>query len=162
MGHNKDTLSFFPLPAPHPPLSNIPQLLFKKAVEWDNLSASPAVGIKALKEILNPPRLLEQEEISRLIEKVPDRLKALIACAVYAGLRKQELFHLRWEDVNIKTGELSVVSREAHHTKNYETRRIPMNNVLVETLRRHPRRLGIPYVFTNEKGKHYFSLLFDY
>ena len=30
-----------------------------------------------------------------------------------------------------------------------------MNNVLLEALKRHPRRLGIPYVFTNEEGKPY-------
>jgi hypothetical protein len=40
----------------------------------------------------NPPYLLEQEEVVRLLAELPDRLYALVACAVYAGLRKQELF----------------------------------------------------------------------
>ena len=33
-----------------------------------------------------------------------------------------------------------------------------MNNVLLEALKRHPRRLGTPYVFTNEEGKPYDNI----
>jgi integrase len=62
---------------------------------------------------------------------MPDHLRALVSCAVYAGLRRQELFHLRWDDINWNTGELTVASRRDHHTKNYESRRIPMNTALV-------------------------------
>lgn len=134
------------------------KLLFRKAVEWGKLEENPARGIKPLKEIPNPPRLLEQEEIVRLLEEVPDRLYALIACAVYAGLRKEELFHLRWTDINWKTVELTVASREDHHTKNYESRGIPINEPLLEALRRHPRRLGSPYVFCNRDGKTYDNI----
>ena len=97
------------------------KILFRKAVEWGKLEESPAKGIKTLKEIPNPPRLLEQEEVVRLLAEMPDHLHALVACAIYAGLRREELFHLRWADINRKTGELTVVSREEHHTKNYES-----------------------------------------
>jgi site-specific recombinase XerD len=131
------------------------KVLFRKAVEWGKLEESPAKGLKSFKEIPNPPRLLEPEEITRLLEEVPHRLKALVGCAVYAGLRKQELFYLRREDANLKTGELSVVSRREHHTKNYKTRRIPINEALDTLLRSHPRRLGSPYLFCNKDGEPY-------
>ena len=65
---------------------------------------------------------------------MPDHLKALIGCAVYAGLRKQELFHLRWENIHMKTGELRAVSRQEPHTKNRESRRIPLNKPLMQLL----------------------------
>ena len=51
-----------------------------------------------------------------------------------------------------------MISREEHHTKNYESRRIPMNVVLVEALRRHPHRLGSPYVFCNRDGETYDNI----
>ena len=35
----------------------------------------------------NPPRLLEPEEITRLLEEPPDQLRALVGVVVYAGLR---------------------------------------------------------------------------
>jgi integrase len=72
---------------------------------------------------------------------------------VYSGLRREELFHLRWED--LKAGELNVVSRQDHPTKNRESRRIPLCEPLSEALSRHPRRLGCPYVFANPAGKAY-------
>ena len=53
---------------------------------------------------------------------------------------------------------LTVVSRPDHHTKNYESRRIPMNEALVEALRQHKRDhiiVGSPYVFANRDGKPY-------
>jgi len=102
--------------------------------------------------------LLEQEEIARLLEELPGHFHALVACAVYAGLRREELFHLRWEDIDWKAGELNVVSRQEHHTKNYESRRIPMNEALMEALRRHPRRLDSPHVFCNREGQPYDNI----
>lgn len=135
------------------------KLLFRKAVEWGKIEQSPALTVKAFKEVPNPPRLLEQEEVVRLLAELPDRLYALAACAVYAGLRKQELFYLRWEDINWRKGELNVVSREEHHTKNYQSRRVPMNHSLAEALRRHPRRLESPYVFCNRQGKPYDNVV---
>jgi len=102
--------------------------------------------------------LLEQEEIARLLEELPGHFHALVACAVYAGLRREELFHLRWEDIHWKAGESNVVSRQEHHTKNYESRRIPMNEALMEALRRHPRRLDSPHVFCNREGQPYDNI----
>jgi hypothetical protein len=48
-----------------------------------------------------------------------------------------------------------VVCREEHHTKNYQSRRILMNQALAEALRRHPHRLENPYVFCNRQGESY-------
>lgn len=128
------------------------KLIFRKAVEWDKITESPARNIKTFKETPNPPRLLDEEEISRLLDEVPERLKALVACAVYAGLRKTELFQLQWKDIDFRTGELTVVSREGKRTKNNESRRIPMNDALAEALQRH-RHLKGPYVFCSSDGK---------
>ena len=64
------------------------------------LEQSPARGITAFKEKPVAPRLLEQEEIANLLARTPDHLYALVACIVYAGLRREELFYLRWEDLS--------------------------------------------------------------
>lgn len=131
------------------------KMVFRKAVEWGYLEASPARDVRIYRETPKAPRLLERGEVARLLAELPEHLQALVACAVYAGLRRAELFYLRWEDISWKTGQVAVVSRQEHHTKNYETRRIPMNDALQTALRRHPRRLGSPYVFCNAEGKPY-------
>jgi integrase len=123
--------------------------LFRKATEWEKVAENPTRSVKVFKETPEAPRLLEGEEVSRLLEEMPDHLKALVACAVYAGLRRSELFHLRWEDIDWRGGELNIISREEHPTKNYQSRRVPINALLREVLQRHPRRLDSPYVFCN-------------
>jgi integrase len=62
---------------------------------------SAAHGIRAFKEKNAVPQLLEAEEVVRFLEEVPPHFHALVACAVYAGLRRSELFYLRWEDILI-------------------------------------------------------------
>jgi integrase len=129
-----------------------------KAEAWDYISENPAAKIKVMKESPRKPRLLEPAEVAALLAEMPDHLHALVACAVYAGLRRSELFHLRWEDADLKEGELRVVSRADHPTKNRETRHIPMSAALREALTRHPHRLGSPYVFVNAEGKPYDNI----
>ncbi|MBT4497885.1 MAG: site-specific integrase, partial [Gemmatimonadetes bacterium] len=129
------------------------KVIFRKGVEWEYIEKSPAKKVKTFKEIPNPPRLLEKDEISRLLQEIPKRLKAMVACGVFAGLRSGELFHLRWEDCNFKTKEITVVSRYDHQTKNYKSRRIPMEE-LVEVLKNHEKTTS-PYVFPNEEGGPY-------
>ena len=131
------------------------KVLLRKAVEWGHIPESPARDVKTFKESPEAPRLLEAREVESLLNEMPDHLRALVSCAVYAGLRRQELFHLRWDDINWNTGELTVASRRDHHTKNYESRRIPMNTALVEALKRHPRQLGSRLVFSSREGKPY-------
>ena len=126
-----------------------------KAEAWSYITENPASKVKVMKESPKKPPLLTSEEITRLLREMPDPLHALVACALYAGLRRSELFHLRWEDVDYRAGELRVVSRTDHPTKNRETRQIPMSSALADALQRHPRRLGSPYVFANRTGKPY-------
>ena len=137
------------------------KVILRKAEEWGQLDESPARRGKAFKEKTAKQRLLEVDEIARLLEEVPAHFHALVTCAVYAGLRRAELFHLRWEDIRWKTGELTVASRREHHTKNYESRRIPMNQALIQALRTHKREhivVGNPYVFSNPEGKPYTDI----
>ena len=119
---------------------------------------NPTISVKTAKESPKKQRLLEADEIARLLANLPDHHYGLAACIVYAGLRRSEVLHLRWEDINQKTGELHVVSRQEHHTKNYKSRRIPMNDDLRAALQRHPRRLGSPYVFCNHLGQPYDNI----
>ena len=137
------------------------KVMLKKAVEWKYLESSTARGIKAFKENPVAPRLLEAHEINRLLDELPSNYKALVACAVYAGLRREELFYLQWNDIHWNRGELIVASRREHHTKNYESRRIPMNETFSEILRAHKAHhiiVGSPYVFANQEGKPYQNI----
>jgi len=134
--------------------------LFGKAVEWGKLDQNPAREVRAYKETPQAPRLLEQEEVARLrdaciAEPCPVDLHALVSCMVYAGLRKAEVLNLRWDGIDWKREELTVQSRPEWHTKNYQSRTIPLSEDLAEALRNTPRRLGCALVFPTEAGTAY-------
>ena len=61
--------------------------IFKSAVKWSFIEADPSKDVKILKETPKKTGLVQEDEVARLLVEIPDHLKALVACAVYAGLR---------------------------------------------------------------------------
>ena len=51
------------------------------------------------------------KDVSAIIRHAPTRYRALLAVAAFTGLRASELRGLRWEDVDLKKGELHVTQR---------------------------------------------------
>ena len=74
-------------------------------------------------------------------------MKGFVVTALNTGMRKGELFALKWADVSFESGEIRV-----RKTKGRRFRVIPMNDLLLGTLRRHPRSSKGPYVFCNADG----------
>lgn len=62
-----------------------------------------------------------------------DYLKPLVLLALNTGMRRGELFNLRWEAVNFQTRIVTVEGRTA---KSRKTRHIPMNDEALDVLRR--------------------------
>jgi len=123
--------------------------IFSLAVEWGWLTENPAQKIKYLKGETHRTRFLQNDEISRLIETSVDYLKPIIITAISTGMRLGEILSLRWKDVDFEHGFLRV-----EKTKNGESREIPINSYLAETLQGmvESRKLG-NYVFSKETGE---------
>ena len=60
-----------------------------------------------------------------------DHLRPIVLLALNTGLRRSELFHLRWKDVDLTAKWLSVDGATA---KNGQTRRVPLNTEALTTL----------------------------
>ena len=76
--------------------------MFKHAVQWGYLDANPAQyaerprGDEPEMQILTPP------EIGRLLDAAEEPVRTLLLCAVLTGMRRGELFGVRWEDVDLE------------------------------------------------------------
>ncbi|MFC1833191.1 tyrosine-type recombinase/integrase [Thermodesulfobacteriota bacterium] len=131
--------------------------LFSKAVEWEYLKDSPAKPVKWIKTGKGSLRFLSQEEAQVFLDacKHADclHLYPVVVVALHTGMRRGEILRLQWQDLDFKRGKINVVSNESGHTKNYESRSIPMSGTVQAVLRKHPRQLHSPYVFCNEKGE---------
>lgn len=86
---------------------------------------------------------LDREEAARLLAyaetHAPDTFPA-IATAIYAGLRKGEIFGLRWSDVHLDTGRLDVMRSYRLPPKSGRARYLPLHPELARILRAWRRR----------------------
>jgi len=120
------------------------------AVEWDYLEASPAARVKKFKEPPGRVRYLTRDEAVRLIAVCSDELRPVVV-ALYTGIRLGEILALEWRHVDLKRRQLRVVD-----SKNNETRVVPMNDVLYNTIASLRRRDG--KVFLSRYNRPYCSV----
>jgi integrase len=116
-------------------------------------------------------RILDRDEIVRLIEATDARYRALIATAVFTGLRQGELLGLTWEDVDLDAGLLRVRKQLDRKGRRVEpktkkaVREVVLMPALTRMLREH--KLASPYsrewdfVFASERGTalHYRNIV---
>ena len=95
---------------------------------------------------------LTPEQLKRLlieIDKHPNiQISNLMRMALYSGMRRGELFKLRWEDINFDRGFILIKD-----PKGGLDQQIPLNDKVRELLKTHPRAKDSPYVFPGAKGK---------
>lgn len=87
-------------------------------VKKGNLSDNPLAEISKPRQPQLPPKSLNEKEALALLHSVSTlkskyyfthiRNKAVIACLIFTGLRKSELTHLRYQDVDLENGFISV------------------------------------------------------
>lgn len=84
----------------------------------------------------NLPRYLTRDEITRLCTVTQEtHLYPIIVTAIYAGLRYEELFNLRWEDIDKDLNTIRILNREqGFTTKNSKFRVIPLHPELKSLL----------------------------
>jgi len=84
-------------------------------------------------------RFLSQEEITTILAASgksalycdgDPALYPAIATAIYTGMRKSELFTLRWEDIDFKRDEVKVRNKPGFTTKSKRNRIIPLHSKL--------------------------------
>ncbi|AOE86670.1 site-specific integrase [Pseudomonas sp. TCU-HL1] len=80
-----------------------------------------------------------------------DHLKPMVVLTLNTGLRRGELFNLRWQDVNLQGKNITVA---AEGTKTAETRHIPLNTEALATLKAWKKQGdGTGYTFPGQDGE---------
>ena len=117
--------------------------LLNHAVENGVLAANPLAKWKRLKvEDKSRVRYLgsndsherfkkgERERFLEALDKMPTDIQAIIRTAMLTGMRRGEIFNLRWSDVDLKTGIITVQT-----SKSGRSRSIPISSTLDQVLR---------------------------
>ncbi len=91
--------------------------MYTKAIEWGYVKTNPAKGIKRLKEPPGRLRYLRPNEVNALLTACSEHLRHLVVTAVNTGMRRGELFNLKWPQVDLENRKITVIN-----SKNNESR----------------------------------------
>jgi integrase len=121
-----------------------------QVVKWSLIPRNATEAATAPRPSPKEMRPLSAEEVRRLMEAVVgDRLEALRVLAVHTGMRQGELLALKWTDVDLEAGKVSVrrtLTRESGHynlgePKTKKSRRtVKLTGAATEALRSHLSR----------------------
>ncbi|NIP31012.1 MAG: tyrosine-type recombinase/integrase [Candidatus Dadabacteria bacterium] len=121
--------------------------MFNKAVEWNLLSNNPIARVKLFPEKPKQLRVITEAEFKKLYNEASEFLKPILMIAVHAGLRRSEILNLNKSDINLK--DRYILVRES---KNGEIRHVPINSLLMKTLKSVINNNDSEYLFPGPKG----------
>ena len=126
--------------------------MVNKGTQWE-MAGDGALkqvrNVKLLPENNRRLRFLSIEECQRLIECCHKDLKPIVVVALNTGMRRGEIFGLKWEQVDLSHGFILL-----DVTKNGERREIPINTTLEYLFKEMLQRsIDSKYVFAGKTGK---------
>jgi integrase len=138
--------------------------ILRTAVKWGHLQENPAAGVQLpTLRTVRPKWALTTRQAAGLLGRLPALSRAMVALALLSGLRRGELFALRWHDIDEQTGRLTV--REAIYDGTFSTpkteagrRQIPLSALALRflaewKLRRFPSHDPAALVFATRTGQ---------
>ncbi len=100
-----------------------------RAVRHGRIEKSPVGAVAFPKESNGRVRYLSDDEEARLMVVLPEWLRPLVLAAIHTGMRKGELLGLKWDDVDLYAGAITL-----RETKSGEIERVPVNQTVRHTL----------------------------
>jgi len=110
--------------------------VFSTAIEWGYLEQNPATGVRLPARISkHEPIVLTPDQIQQLTAELREPCRSMVLIAVLTGMRRGELFALRWSAVDF--GQKLIHVRESVYDGHFSSpktrssfRKIPMSEAL--------------------------------
>lgn len=118
-----------------------------RAVEFGYLTENKLSGYTAMKEPPAKIRYLSDAETARLFEALPNAaplIRNIVWVAYYTGMRRGEIFTLKWKDINFQTNKIVL---DKANTKSSKARYIPIHQNLLPILHSIERTKGKELIF---------------
>jgi len=122
------------------------KFMYNLAKKWKYVDENPVKDVKFFQERQLATRTLSEKEARELIDKASGNLKPLIIIGLNTGMRRGELFNLRWNDIDFNMHFIYI-----KETKTGVTRKIPMSPLVEKTLRGVDRKFE--FIFQSPKTR---------
>ena len=119
--------------------------------------SNPAKSIQSFKEEKRD-RWISPEELPRLMKAIAEEPNQFAKYAFHlyllTGVRREELLHAKWEDVDLVRNELRLAE-----TKSNRVHYVPLSPEALDVLRKIPVKEGNPYIIVGQKpGQHLVNI----
>lgn len=141
-------------------IRNVLSKIFTTAVRWGSVHVNPVEGVQVPALINRRDRLaLKPDEVRRLLAALSEPYRTMVLVAVLSGLRRGELFGLRWKAVDFAEGSITVseslsAGRAAPVKTRASRRKVFVDCIVLDALQRLRPAQYQPddYVFTSGRG----------
>lgn len=128
--------------------------IFSLAVRCDIVTRNPAKGVKKFKEADPRRRYLSGDELGKFMLALDESGKITayaLKLLLLTGLRRMELFSLKWSEVDIDAGTIRLIS-----TKAGSGRTVVLNSLALEMVKKLQSEASpeCPWVFPARNGGH--------
>src|SRR5215813_14036292 len=139
-------------------IRNIFSVLFNHACRYDLFDRNPITLVRHSSKRRRIPDVLTVEETQRLLSALPIKERTMVLMAVGTGLRRSELFALKWKDVDFAAKHLdvtrSIVSQVVGNCKTETSQKpVPLHESLAQALlewrKQSPYRKREDWVFAS-------------
>ena len=127
--------------------------MYNLGIESGIIKANPVRAVKKLREENYKIRYLTADEEKRMFKAIDETfpyLKQIITCALQTGMRRGEIFNLKWSDIDFEFGFIELLK-----TKSGKSRKIPISESLMAILESIERNSD--YVFVNPQTQKPFT-----
>lgn len=126
-------------------IRNVMSLLFNHGRRHDLCDRNPIQWVRQSAKRRSAPDILTRDEVQGLLANLRFRERTLVLLAVTTGLRRSELFALKWRDVDFQAKQIhvtrSIVQNVVGVCKTESSQKpVPVHHDLVETLRQWHRQ----------------------
>jgi integrase len=126
-------------------IRNVMCLLFNHGRRHDLCDRNPIAWVRQSAKRRTAPDILTSTEVQRLLMNLRFRERTLVLLAVTTGLRRSELFALKWKDIDFQTKQIqvtrSIVQNVIGTCKTESSQRpVPAHDDLIGTLRQWHRQ----------------------
>ena len=113
--------------------------LFTHAIRYELINTNPISKVRTSSARLREPDVLTPEEFRSLLPELPLREQAMVMLAGSTGLRRSEMFALRWSDICFQTMQVfvtkSIVRNHVGQCKTPASRKpVPLHPTVVTVL----------------------------
>lgn len=126
-------------PATKTKIRNIMSAVYSHGIRHEWITFNPISKVRCSAKRLREPDVLAPSEFKALLKELPLRERTAVMLAAATGLRRSEMFALRWSDVNFLTKEVSVtrscVRNRFGNTKTPASRKpVPLHESVCDAL----------------------------